>query len=76
MWGAEYVDAGGVKRIVNDAVGFTSAAPDATTVDYSVKGYDDAGKLIYSSAADDGCSTSGGARLSDEEPAEPGLGAR
>ena len=48
VWGAEYRDAGGVKRISNNAVGFTSAAPDATTVDYSVKGYDGAGKLIYS----------------------------
>ena len=53
VWGAEYVDAGGVKRIVNDSVGFTSAAPDVTTVDYSIKGYDGAGNLIYSSAADD-----------------------
>ena len=48
VWGGEYRDAAGVKRIVNNAVGFTSAAPDATTVDYSVKGYDGAGKLIYS----------------------------
>jgi len=44
VWGAEYRDASGVKRIYNNAVGFTSAAPDATTVDYSVKGYDGAGK--------------------------------
>ena len=53
VWGAEYRDAGGVKRISNNAVGFTSAAPDATTVDYSVKGYDGAGKLIYSVTASD-----------------------
>ena len=53
VWGKEYVDAGGNKRIVNDAVAFTSADADATTVDYSIKGYDGAGKVIYTSAADD-----------------------
>ncbi len=48
VWGAEYRDAAGVNRITNDTTGFTSAAPDATTVDYSVKGYDGNGQLIYS----------------------------
>ena len=47
VWGAEYRDAARVKRIVNNAVEFTSAAKDATTVDYSIKGYDGAGKRIY-----------------------------
>ena len=47
MWGAVYRDAAGVKRIAERSVGFTSAAPDATTVDFSVKGYDGAGKRIY-----------------------------
>ena len=53
VWGKEYVDAAGVKRIVNDAVAFTSADVDATTVDYSIRGYDGAGKVIYATAADD-----------------------
>ena len=47
VWGAEYRDAAGVIRIANDRFGFTSAAPDATTVDYSVRGYDCTGKQIY-----------------------------
>ena len=46
------------KADLNNAVGFTSAAPDATTVDYSVKGYDGAGKLIYSVTESDRASTS------------------
>ncbi len=47
VWGAVYRDAAGVKRVSMSAVRFTSAAKDATTVDYSIKGYDGAGKRIY-----------------------------
>ena len=53
VWGAEYRDAAGVKRVASEAVGFTSAAPDATTVDYSIQGYDGSGKRIYSVAQKD-----------------------
>jgi hypothetical protein len=53
VWGAEYRDAAGVKRVASEAVGFTSAAPDATTVDYSIKAYDGSGKRIYSVAQKD-----------------------
>ena len=61
VWGAEYRDAAGVKRIVNNAVKFTSAAKDATTVDFSVKGYDGAGKRIYTVRQQDRGSISGAA---------------
>ena len=53
VWGTEYRDAAGVKRIATTRSGFTSAAPDATTVDYSIKGYDGIGKRIYSVAQQD-----------------------
>lgn len=53
VWGAEYRDAAGVKRIVNDSVAFTSRAPDATTVDYWVRVYDGAGLETYYSAESD-----------------------
>ena len=46
VWGAGYTDQAGVRRVVLSAAGFTSAAPDATTVDYSVQTYDAAGHLV------------------------------
>lgn len=50
VWGAEYRDGAGVKRIRNDVVGFTSRAKDATTVDYSIKVYNGAGKRLSTQA--------------------------
>lgn len=47
IWGKEYRDPAGVVRIANDRFGFTSAAPDATTVDYSVRGYNGTGMQTY-----------------------------
>ncbi len=46
IWGAVYTDGSGVRRIRNNSVSFTSAAPDATTVDYAVKTYNPDGRLI------------------------------
>ena len=45
-WGATYTDANGVRRVSNDSTGFTSAAAAATTVDYAVKTYNGAGRLL------------------------------
>lgn len=46
VWGDVYTDSAGVRKVSNDYVGFTSAASDATTVDYSVKMYSGAGVLL------------------------------
>jgi len=53
VWGAEYRNKAGVKRIRVDAVGFTSADPEATTVDYSIKVYNGAGKRLSTQAQSD-----------------------
>ncbi|MDN5805363.1 MAG: hypothetical protein L0H26_12385, partial [Microlunatus sp.] len=37
VWGKTYTDRSGVRRVQNDLTGFTSAARDATTVDYTIK---------------------------------------
>ena len=77
VWGSEYRDAAGVKRITNDTTGFTSAAPDATTVDYSVKGYDGNGQAdLLRDRGESGLQLPGRHRLSEPESAESTLGAR
>lgn len=44
-WGAEFTE-GGVRKVTNDVTGFTTAAADATTVDYTVKTYGPTGTLL------------------------------
>ena len=53
VWGDTYRDRAGVKRIRVDVVGFTSAHPEATTVDYSVKVYNKAGRRLSTQAESD-----------------------
>jgi len=48
LWRSEYTDGDGSKLVHLSRVGFTSTAPDATTVDYTVKVYDGAGALLQS----------------------------
>jgi len=52
LWGKEYT-AGGVKKIANDMIGFTTATPAATTVDYTVMTYDGDGKLLQTLGSQD-----------------------
>jgi len=53
FWGGVYTTSTGVKKVSNNYVGFTSAAPDATTVDYSVKMYAGDGTLVSTQAEAD-----------------------
>lgn len=39
IWGSTYTGSDGRRHITNDTTGFTSAAADATTVDYSIRSY-------------------------------------
>jgi 3D (Asp-Asp-Asp) domain-containing protein len=45
LWGAAYTDEGGIRRVQNNWTGFTAAATDATTVDYTIKTYNADGSL-------------------------------
>lgn len=53
VWGEEYTDAAGVRRIANDVTRFRTLASDANTVDYTVRTYDGNGALLQTLAEDD-----------------------
>ena len=46
VWGSVYTARSGLKRVRNNNISFTSAARDATTVDYTVKTYNGDGRLV------------------------------
>src|SRR4051794_10003999 len=71
VWGAEVVNAAGVKVVENDATGFTTTAAAATTVDYSVKTFNGSGKLLQTlSEQDRAFSFSGGKEEPQPKPTE------
>ena len=48
-----YTEADGTTRIINNNVGFTSAADDATTADFTVTTFDGSGKVIKATSKSD-----------------------
>lgn len=53
VWGGFDTEADAVTRAVNDDLSFTSADPEATTVDYRVTSYDGDGNLVRTIATSD-----------------------
>lgn len=53
VWEGLDTESDGVTRVIDNAVSFTSSAPDATTVDYTLSTYDGDGALVKSIAASD-----------------------
>jgi hypothetical protein len=53
IWGSVYTSRSGARRVRNNHVAFTSAAPGATTVDYRIRTYNASGQLIQTLARED-----------------------
>ena len=72
VWGGEYTDSGGTRRVTNDRTGFTSASALATTVDYSMQTYNGAGSLLQTLAEDNRAfNFTGGTSYLDRDPLNP-----
>lgn len=52
-WEGLYAEGDGVQRVADNDVSFTTAAADATTVDYTVTSYDGSGDVVKAIAASD-----------------------
>ncbi|HEY0240592.1 MAG TPA: hypothetical protein VGC37_18325, partial [Friedmanniella sp.] len=72
VWGGTYKEADGTVRRVDDAVSFTTGAPDATTVDYSVTTYDGSGAVVKKVGKNDlAFDFGGGSRSATVDPRNP-----
>ncbi len=72
VWGKTYKEDDGSTRVTNNAVSFSSAASDATTVDYTVTTYDGSGRVVKAfSESDEKFDFDGGSRYLKVDPRNP-----
>jgi len=72
VWGVEFTKDSGERVVTNDWTGFTSSASAATTVDYSVRTYDGAGKLLQTLGEQDRAfGFASGTKFLDRNPQNP-----